>query len=144
MEKIEVAYESNEFDGDDPEAVDNIKAPKGVEIYEINGPFFFGVADKFSDEIGRVEATPKVIIIRMRYVPAIDATGIFALESFILRSRKVGTEIVLSGVKRTPKRILIKMGIAKLIGTKNITDHLDSSIARAKQLLEDQKQTLNP
>lgn len=142
MEKVEVAYESNEFDGDDPEAVDNIQAPKGVEIYEINGPFFFGVADKFSDEIGRVEATPKVIIIRMRYVPAIDATGIFALESFILRSRKVGTEIVLSGVKRTPKRILIKMGIAKLIGTKNITDHLDSSIARAKQLLEDQKQTL--
>ncbi|MEI6093733.1 MAG: SulP family inorganic anion transporter, partial [bacterium] len=94
----------------DPDATSKRLIPKGVEVYEINGPFFFGVADKFSDEIGRVEATPKVIIIRMRYVPAIDATGIFALESFILRSRKVGTEIVLSGVKRTPKRTLIKMG----------------------------------
>jgi len=142
MEKIDVVYESNEFDGDDPEAIDNIQAPKGVEIYEINGPFFFGVADKFSDEIGRVETTPKVIIIRMRYVPAIDASGIFALESFIKRSKTVGTQIVLSGVKRAPKRTLIKMGIAKLIGTKNITDHIDSSLARAKQLIEVQKQTL--
>ena len=94
---------------------------------------------KFSDEIGRVEAAPKVIIIRMRYVPAIDATGIFALESFIKKSKKVGTEVVLSGVKRTPKRTLIKMGIVRLIGTKNVTDHLDSSLARAKQIMDDQK-----
>ncbi len=143
MEKVDLIYDAEDVnDEDDKESIENIQVPKGVEIYEINGPFFFGVADKFSDELGRLEANPKVIIIRMRYVPAIDATGIFALESFITTSKKHGTQVILSGVKRMPRRILIKMGVAKLIGTKNITDHISSSIARAKHLLAAQKHTL--
>ena len=132
MEKVTEDFD----DENDPESVDNLQIPKGVEVYEIDGPFFFGVADKFSDELGRAEANPKVIIIRMRHVPAIDATGMFALESFIKISNKKGTQVVLSGVKRTPRRSLIKMGIAKLIGTKNITDSMDKSIVRAKQLVK--------
>ena len=66
----------------DPNAIRRRVVPKGVDVYEINGPFFFGAAEQFKDTIGQIAAKPKVLIIRMRHVPAIDSTGLHALQDW--------------------------------------------------------------
>ncbi len=75
----------------DPMAIDKRKIPEGVEVYEINGPFFFGVASKFKEAIDKVAKPLMVRIIRMRKVPAIDSTGIYSLEELLKSSLKEGT-----------------------------------------------------
>ena len=118
----------------DPNATSTRTIPKGVEVYEINGPFFFGVADKFNDELNRSELAPAVLILRMRHVPAIDATGIFALESFVTKATKRGTTVILSEVARLPKAFLKKMDFYNIVGRENILDNLDDALVRANKV----------
>ncbi len=82
--------------------------PKGVDIYQVNGPFFFGAADKLRDVLGEIDKPPKVFILRMRNVPAIDATGIHALEQLALKLKHQGTILILAEVREQPRSALAR------------------------------------
>jgi SulP family sulfate permease len=98
-------------DVDDPgEATSSRKFPPGVEVYEVNGPFFFGVADKLKDVMSQIARPPKVFILRMRYVPAIDATGLHALEQMAKKCRAQGTTLILTEVRQQPMRAIERAG----------------------------------
>ncbi|MGM9870874.1 MAG: SulP family inorganic anion transporter [Muribaculaceae bacterium] len=108
----------------------------GVQVYEIDGPFFFGVATKF-DEMMRTtvgETRPKVRIIRMRKVPFIDSTGLHNLEILINSSRAEGIDIVLSGVRDEVRKTLHKNHIDRLIGDQHICDHISKAVLQANAL----------
>jgi len=111
------------------------KIPKGCEIYEINGPFFFGVADILQDTLSGLEKTPKVFILRMRHVPAIDATGLNALRSFNKHCRHHGTVLILSAVGAQPAKAIDRIGLAEEIGTENICGDIDDALARAEKII---------
>jgi len=100
--------DTNGEDESDPNAVRDRSVPQGVEVFEINGPFFFGAAEQFKDTIGQVARKPKVLIIRMRDVPAIDATGLHALQELARRCRGEGTLLILSDVHAQPMFALVR------------------------------------
>src|SRR5437588_11769822 len=76
--------------------------PEGVQVYEITGPFFFGAAEMFKDRVARIAGKPKVLILRMRHVPAIDSTGLHALRELVQRSKNEGILVILSFVYAQP------------------------------------------
>ncbi len=115
-----------------------LNVEKGVSVYEISGPFFFGIATKF-DEMMRssMKEKPLVRIIRMRHVPFIDSTGIHNLETLIKSSQKEGIQIVLSGVQPNVQTALEKSDIINLIGEKNICDHISKAVVLANHIARD-------
>jgi sulfate permease, SulP family len=116
----------------DTNAARRREIPKGVEVYEINGPFFFGAAEQFKDTLGRVARKPKVLIIRMRNVPAMDSTGMRALADVVRRSRKDGTLVFLSDVHAQPLVALGRSDLLDEIGDDNIFGNLDDALNRAR------------
>lgn len=108
--------------------------PENVEIYEIEGPFFFGVASKFEETMKQIGDKPKVRIIRMRKVPFIDSTGCHNLESFIKMSTKDKTQILLSGVNDNVRSVLIRAGIENMLGRENICSNINDALARANEI----------
>ncbi len=115
---------------------EHLYIPKGVEVYEIDGPFFFGLASKI-DELDRFrKADLKVRVIRMRKVPFIDSTGQNNLRNLYLRSKKENITIVLSGVTDAVRASLEKSGLAGEIGSDNILPHIIPAMARAGELVE--------
>lgn len=115
--------------------LEHLTIPKGVEVYEINGPYFFGAGNKFEDLMGRYGNRPKVRIIRMRKVPFIDSTGVHNLENMCLMSQREGITIVLSGVNEKVEAVLSRNGFHKLLGDENICNHIDLALARANQIV---------
>ncbi|MDE6290673.1 MAG: sulfate permease [Muribaculaceae bacterium] len=115
-----------------------LNVEKGVSVYEISGPFFFGIATKF-DEMMRssMKERPLVRIIRMRHVPFIDSTGIHNLETLIKSSQQEGIKIVLSGVQPNVHAALVKSDIVNLIGEKNICDHISKAVVLANNIARD-------
>lgn len=111
-----------------------VDVAKGVEVYEIDGPFFFGIANKFDDVMHTIGEKSKVRIIRMRKVPFVDSTGLHNLENLIHASQKEKITVILSGVNPTVKETLLKAGIGDLIGEENICDNIHIAAARANQL----------
>lgn len=109
--------------------------PQGIEVYEIDGPFFFGVANKFDECMKQMGDKPKVRILRMRKVPFMDSTGLHNLESFFRLSKKEGIRIVLSGVNAKVHSVLDKSGMADKIGQENICSHIDQAMKRANLFL---------
>ncbi|QQS34808.1 MAG: sulfate permease [Ignavibacteriales bacterium] len=116
-------------------AIDKKNVPDGVEVYEINGPFFFGAVEKFKEAVVQIENPPKIMIIRMRNVPAIDSTGLHVLEDILHSSRKNGTEVIFSGVHAQPLIAFENSGLLKMIGEKNIHSNIDEALKRAKEIL---------
>lgn len=107
----------------------------GVEVYEIDGPFFFGVATKFDDMMrSTLGRKPKVRIIRMRKVPFIDSTAIHNLEILIKSSQQEGIHIVLSGVQANVRASLVHAGVDKLLGEDHICDHITKAVVMANRL----------
>lgn len=121
---------------DDPDATSKKVVPLGVEIYEINGPFFFGVADRLKGVLDVIEETPKVFILRMRRVPVIDATGMHALWEFQESCEKRGTILLLSGVSDRLYEALNRFGFIEALGEERVFDHIDKALAYAKLLVE--------
>jgi SulP family sulfate permease len=118
--------------GDDAGAIFRRTIPAGVEVYEINGPFFFGAAEKFKDTLSQVSKRPRVLIIRMRNVPAIDSTAMHALRDLIRRTRRDGTLILLSDVHAQP---LIALGRSELldeIGEDHLFGNVDQALHAAR------------
>lgn len=109
--------------------------PEGVEVYEINGPYFFGASNTFEDVMSTMGDRPQVRIIRMRKVPFIDSTGIHHLENLIHRSQSEGITIILSGVTERVHTTLFKAKVYALVGEENICSHIDLALERAKSLL---------
>lgn len=109
----------------------NTKLPKGIGIYEINGPFFFGVADKFLENALQYRKAVPVLIIRMRHVPAMDASGLHALRRLHTKCVEVGTRMVLSGVNEQPMKTMTKAGFVDVIGTENACTNFDAAVKRA-------------
>jgi sulfate permease, SulP family len=119
----------------DVNSIQNKKVPDGVEVFEINGPFFFGAVSKFRDTVRIVENPPGIIIIRMRDVPAIDSTGIHALEQLLKESKKHGTHLVLSGVHTQPLMALAQAEFISKIGEENVHGNIDDALDRAREIL---------
>ncbi|WP_263832749.1 sulfate permease [Sulfurospirillum oryzae] len=132
---ISLDEEDEEVEKADPYAISNRIVPAGVEVYEINGPFFFGVADKLKGVLDSVSKFPEVFILRMRHVPMMDATGFHALEEFYELCKKGNAQLVLSGVSETIKAKLKRFGFDVIIGEINITDNIDLALARANDIL---------
>ncbi|MBF0586117.1 sulfate permease [Prosthecochloris sp. N3] len=123
-----------EEETDDPLSIISRTVPPGVEVYEINGPFFFGAASKFKESMRIIEQPPDVRILRMRNVPVIDATGLNLLRELLADSRKHGTQLVLSGVHPGPMKALDDYGLLQEIGTENVFDNIDDALERARRL----------
>lgn len=139
-ENTEIKVYSEQLDvaeGTDLTQHEVLDVAPGVSVYEIDGPFFFGVATKF-DELMRsaMAVKPRVRIIRMRKVSFIDATGIHNLETLILSSQKEGIHVVLSGVKDNVRYSLEHAGIDKLIGADHVCDHISKAVLMANKIVE--------
>lgn len=110
LENGKSADRDGEFDGDDLNQRDDL--PKGVEVFRISGPVFFGVAGELLDAMRKIGRTPKVIILRMRLVPMLDASGVTMIEEFIEQAGVSGTKIILSGVQPQPREMLTRIGLS--------------------------------
>jgi SulP family sulfate permease len=121
---------------DDKGAIYRREIPAGVEVYEINGPFFFGAAEKFKETLGEVSRRPKVLVIRMRNVPAIDSTAMHALKDLVRRTRKQGTKVLLSDVHSQPLVALGRSGLLDEIGEENLFGNVDEALEAARQRLQ--------
>ncbi len=115
--------------------LEHLTIPHDVEVYEINGPYFFGAGNRFEDIMARYGNRPKVRIIRMRKVPFIDSTGLHNLENLCLMSQREGITIVLSGVVPKVEQVLKNNGFNQLMGEENICNHIDLALARAREIL---------
>ena len=130
------------LDALEEEATDDLRTqlvPRGVDVYEINGPFFFGAAETFKDTLALVAGKPKVLILRMRRVPAIDATGIHALKDVVHRSRGDGTMVLLCEVQPQPLQALRRSVLIDEIGEEHVLPTLDAALERANEELEVRK-----
>jgi sulfate permease, SulP family len=121
----------------DPEMMDAINVPPGVEIFEINGPFFFGAADKFRDTINQMKRRPKVLILRMRFVPAMDATGLSALDDLLRKAKKSKMEVIFSGVHAQPLKAMKEAGIIDMVGEDHFHWDIKTCMAFAKKIVQD-------
>lgn len=127
---------SEDEDRDDPLAIARRSVPAGVEVFEVQGALFFGAATKFRESIDRVEAPPRVLIVRLRNVIAIDASGLHELELLCDQSARRGTRIVLSGVHAQPLIALERSGVLERLGEDNVCADIDGALARARALIE--------
>ena len=115
---------------------EHLVIPDGVEVYEINGPYFFGIANKFEELMAAMNDHPKVRIIRMRRVPFIDSTGIHNLQNLCEISHREGTHIVLSGVTPNVYAVLEHNGFCRLLGKDHICPNINVALARAAAILK--------
>jgi len=119
----------------DPNSMSRRVLPASTEVYEINGPFFFGVADRLKDTLRQLERPPRVFILRMRRVPAVDATGMHALGEFYGKCRKQGTVLLLSGVHSQPVYAMTQYGLVDKIGLENMHVNIDEALNHAREIV---------
>ena len=129
--------------GDDTELDDldsfiTAPIPDGVKVFQISGPMFFGAAYKFKESLAVVDKPPKVIVVRMRYVPFIDATGLHTLEDVFATFRRQGTAFVLSGVQPDTLEAMRKSGLLAKIGKGNVAPTFDDALLRAREIMAKQ------
>ena len=140
-ETTDVHVISNEINPDDEDSdmhlgnIEHLTIPKGVEVYEIKGPYFFGAGNRFEEIMATLGDRPQVRIIRMRKVPFVDSTGIHNLTNLCEMSQKEGIQIVLSGVTEKVHSQLNKAGFYDIVGQDNICSHIDIALDRAKEII---------
>jgi SulP family sulfate permease len=122
-------------DKDQIELIDSIKTPENVSVYEINGPFFFGAADKFMHAVRELGIPTKILIIKMSNVPAIDATGYHGLEMLYELCKKHHTGLIMLNLQSQPLNVLSKYGFIDLLGSENFCTSVEEAIDRANHLL---------
>ena len=113
-----------------------LEVPEGVEVFQIKGPFFFGVANRFEEAEKQLGQKPKIRIIRMSRVPFIDSTGMRNLNNFLIRCRNSNIHVILSGLPPRPYLTLKKHGIIERIGSENVCINIEDALKRAKDCLE--------
>ena len=137
MENTEIHHFGEQIDiaeGQEVNTHEILNLEQGVEVYEIDGPFFFGVATKFDDMMRSMGDKPLVRILRMRKVPFIDSTAIHNLEILIKSSQKEGIHVVLSGVRDNVHLALEKARVEALVGKDHVCDHITKAVAVANRL----------
>lgn len=135
-ETTEVSQVTENDELERPEQIAHGKPiPKGVLVYRIFGPFLFGAAEKMEDAISRTSELPKVLILRLHLVTAMDATGMNALESVVERIRAHGGVVIISGIHQQPLQMLRKAGFLEIVGRENLCATFDQSLKRAEQIL---------
>ena len=120
--------DGDESDENDRNGIGRRVVPAGVEVYDINGPFFFGAAAMFRETLGRVARKPNVLIIRMRGVPVIDSTGMHALKDLVREARREGTSVVVSDVQAQPLAAMGRAGVLEEIGPDHVFETLDDAL----------------
>lgn len=139
METTEISVIKNEIKVQDESGIhtydEGLSIPKGVEVYEINGPYFFGIATQFEEIMTEFGDKSKVRIIRMRKVPFIDSTGIHNLTNLCEMSKKKNITVVLSGVNPKVHTALQKAGFYQLLGEQNICPDINIALTRAQAIL---------
>jgi SulP family sulfate permease len=142
-ETTDVSMINDEIDPNEGTDVQNnaehLIIPQGAEVYEINGPYFFGIANRFEEVMRDVENTPKVRIIRMRKVPFIDSTGVHNLSNLCKSCKQKGIQVVLSGVNEKVMKVLVNAGLDKELGNNNICAHINGALNRANEILAENK-----
>ena len=132
METTKISVITDEIDPNNESDLEvheeHLVIPKGVEVYEINGPYFFGIATKFEEIMSRLGDRPKIRIIRMRKVPFIDSTGIHNLTTLCEMSQKENIHIILSGVNEKVHEVLEKSGFYELLGKENICSNINEAL----------------
>ncbi|MBO7574448.1 MAG: sulfate permease [Bacteroidales bacterium] len=115
--------------------LEHLTIPEGVKVYEINGPYFFGIGNKFEEMMGDMGGRAKVRIIRMRKVPFIDSTGVHNLSNMCRMCSQMGVRVVLSGVNPTVMKVLKDAGMDEQVGQENICSHISIALERAAQIV---------
>jgi SulP family sulfate permease len=131
----ELAPQDEDQEEDAAETLGRPTLPPGVELYEINGLFFFGAAYKFREAMGVVDRAPKVRIIQMRHVLAIDATGIHVLKDGLKSAKRHGIGFILAEVQAQPRQALERAGLLEDIGEENVAGTMEQALARARHYL---------
>ena len=119
----------------DPNDISKKIVPKEVEVYEIQGPFFFGAANMLRDLLNTISFTPKVFILRMRFVPMIDASGMYGIEEFYNQCQKRGIVLFLSGVHGQTRLDLKNFGLISSIGEQKFFPNIDAALAKAEEIV---------
>ncbi|MDP3462786.1 MAG: SulP family inorganic anion transporter [Bacteroidales bacterium] len=139
IETSDIEILNKEVEDENTENVDDgeqLAIPDQVEVFEIRGAFFFGIANKFEEAEKNITVQPKVRIIRLRKVPFIDSTGLNNLRSFVKRSQQKGVIIVLSGAVAQVQASLTKSGITQLVGEQNVCIDITHALNRAREILQ--------
>lgn len=121
---------------EDPQSIALRAVPDGVEVFEVNGPFFFGMADTFWNALRNIERPVPVLIIRIRNVPAIDATGLHVLQDLNKKCRREKTQLIFSGVLKQPLSVFSQSGFLNELGAENFCPSIDEALARARAVLD--------
>ena len=139
METTEISVITDEIDPNKESDMEmheeHFAVPDGVEVYEINGPYFFGIATKFEEIMARLGDRPKIRIIRMRKVPFIDSTGIHNLTTFCEMSQKEKIHLILSGLNPQVHAVLEKAGFYEMLGKENICSNINEALDVARKEL---------
>ncbi|PLX67846.1 MAG: sodium-independent anion transporter [Denitrovibrio sp.] len=137
----EVRHINKELDDDEIDDADlhGRIFPKGLEIFEVFGPFFFGATNHFKDTLSIVDYTPEVLILRLRHINMIDATALRALQDIIAKTQSDGTRLILSGVNDDLMEVLQKSGTTTLVGENNIYNHIEIALEVAERYLDIKK-----
>ena len=143
-ESTDVKVISDEIDPNEDAEIksgnlEHLTIPQGVEVYEINGPYFFGAGNRFEEIMATFGDRPKVRIIRMRKVPFVDSTGIHNLTNLCEMSKKEGIKVVLSGVRPNVNATLVKAGFNDIVGADNICIHINLALAKAKEIIGEEE-----
>ena len=115
--------------------LEHLVIPEGVKVYEINGPYFFGIGNKFEEMMGDMGGRAKVRIIRMRKVPFIDSTGVHNLQNMCRMCSQMGVKVVLSGVNPQVMKVIEDAGMDDVVGKENICSHINIALKRAEEIL---------
>lgn len=115
---------------------EKLALPEDVEVYEIDGPFFFGMASRFDELMKAAGRKPRVRIIRMRKVPFVDSTGVHNLENLITLSHNEQITVVLSGVRPEVRKVLDRSGVSKLVGEDNVCSNINLALARTEEIIK--------
>ncbi len=132
---ITSAVRGDEDVAEDPQAIALREVPAGVEVFEVNGPFFFGMTDTFWNALRNVERPVPVLVIRIRNVPAIDATGLHVLQELYKKCLKDNTQLIFSGVLAQPLSVFTQSGFLHEVGIENFFESIDEALAKAKEIL---------
>lgn len=116
----------------DPDSIELRQVPKQIRVYEISGPMFFGAADLISGIY--LKDFTKVLVIRMRAVPALDVTALHSLESLYEKCTECGVQMVFSHVNEQPMRTMEKAGFVEKVGRENFAPHIDAALKRAEEI----------
>jgi len=125
---------NSDIDLDDEDMSQRDALPNGVEVFRITGPFYFGVAGELLDALRRVGQTPKVIILRMRLVPLLDASGVSGVGEFVTQAKLAGAQIIFSGVQSQPKEMLARGHIDEELSGVHFAENYTEAVTKAQML----------